>query len=114
MTITLGFSRPAISMASAPSLQVRTALPADLRRYAIRSLLALLSSTTRIRSWLLLKTIPRYDETEDAALSDLPRELDSAAEKPCQALADVEPQARAFPGCCDAELLQLLERFEQL
>src|ERR1700694_6100472 len=60
------------------------------------------------------RTIPRHYETEAAALSELARELDGAAEKPRQTLADVQPKSRAFPGCCDAELLQLLERFEQL
>src|SRR6266851_4870473 len=70
MTSTRGYPRPAISMASAPSLQGMTPLPADLSRYAIRSLLALLSSITRVRSCLLLKAIPRHDKAEGAALSE--------------------------------------------
>src|SRR5216684_3301574 len=46
-----------------------TPLPADLSKYAIRSLPALLSSITRIRSCLLLKANPRHDKA-GAALSE--------------------------------------------
>src|ERR1700694_324127 len=114
MTITLGCSRPAIAMASAPSEHVMTRFPAALSREAIRSLLALLSSTTRTRSFLWLTVLSRHDEAEDAALPELTAELDRSAEQPGQALADVQPEARAFPGRGDTELLELLECLEQL
>src|ERR1700674_1784277 len=114
MTITFGCSRPAIAIASAPSVQVITRLPAARSRYAIRSLLALLSSTTRTRSSSGLNVVPRHDEAEDAAVSELAAELDGPAQKACQALADVEPEACAFAGRGYTEPLELLERLEQL
>src|SRR5229473_7664439 len=80
----------------------------------MRSLLALLSSTTRTRSCSGLMVFSRHDEAEDAALPELAAELDGPAQKARQALADVQPKARAFPGRGDAEFLQLLECLEEL
>src|ERR1700686_1265198 len=80
----------------------------------MRSLLALLSSTTRTRSCSGLIVISRHDEAEDAALPNLAGELDGPAQEAREALADVQPETRAFPGRGDAEPLELLERFEEL
>src|SRR5579864_6340802 len=113
ITITLGCSRDAIAMASAPSEQVITVLPAALSRYAIRSLLALLSSTTRIRLSLFPNAIPRHDEAENAALSQFGGELDAAAQESCQTLADVKTEAGALSRR-GAVFLELLECLEQL
>src|ERR1700674_4351622 len=112
MTITRGCCRLASSRASEPSEQLSTEKPAALSRYAIRSLLALLSSTTRIRSSLVLTMIPRCDKAEDASRPWLAGELDAAPEEPGEALADVESEPSAFPGR-GAVLLELLECLEQ-
>src|SRR5882762_6033963 len=113
MTMTRGRSRPAISTASAPSEQVITVFPSALSRYAIRSLLALLSSTTRMRLSLTVAMFLRGDEGECAASTELARELDAAPKDCSQTLADVKAEARTLSGR-SAELPELFERLEQL
>src|SRR5258706_1246886 len=112
MTITRGCSLAAIAIASAPSEQVITLCPAALSRYAIKSLLALLSSTTRIKLSLPVTMVLWHDEAEDASLSDLGRELDGSSEETGQALTDVQAQPGAFSRG-GAVLLELLESVEQ-
>src|ERR1700686_1510563 len=58
--------------------------------------------------------LPRHDEAEDAALSELAGELDGPAQEPRQALADVQPEAGAFTRSGDSKPLELLESLEEL
>src|SRR5579864_7033125 len=78
----------------------------------MRSLLALLSSTTRIRPSPPI-VILGHQEAEGAALAELAGELDAPAQQAGQPLADVEPQAGAFPRRRKV-LFELLEGLEQL
>src|SRR5579864_2262843 len=78
----------------------------------MRSLLALLSSTTRIRPSPLIVFLG-YQEAERAALAELAGELDAPAQEAGQSLADVKAQASTFSRRREV-LLELLECLEQL